>query len=272
MKSYLLLIISVFLFASCNMLDNYGKKLEFGKSEVYYKGDGVKESDAQKLGDYLSEQGWLKGDRKSYQLTYDGEDYLVHSVINKEKLTDALKLSFWKLQYDIAKNVFKDKARLVLADDHFKDIEVLNPVNNYSIGESNIYYDNSAIKKSEVKSLADFLTDIKLLAEDKGADVFYQKEDGMPVVRIIVNAEKMTDQVLPVFTYWGEQMKEKVFNGKKIKLILTSTTYEDLDPLPKLTAEQREQFQNEENNTTTTNSLDSALTQTKVSGIERLKD
>ena len=80
------------------------------------------------------------------------------------------------------------------------------------------------------------------------------------------------DEVLPVFSYWQEQMKEKVFDGKKIKLMLTSTTYEDLDPLPKLTSEQREQFQNEENNTSTTDTLDSALTQTKVSGIERLKD
>ncbi len=273
-KLFFFLLPAALLLTSCNLFNNYGKKVEFGESEVYYKGDGVKEADAQKLGDYLIEQELLdKETKKSVQLTHDGEDYLLHFVVDEQKFTDATRLYWWKLQYDISKEVFKSKpTRITLANEKLEDKEVLNPIALYKVGKSSLYYDNSDIKKNEAKRLAEFLTGIKLMGVDKESDVFYQKEKGTSTVRVVVNPKKINEQVLPVFSFWQEQMREKLFDGSKAKMVLTSTLYEDMDPLPKLTAAQRQTFETETTQTTnnTETTVDSLTTQTSRSGVLRL--
>lgn len=56
--------IAVLLFTACN---NYGEKLNFNGTEVYYK-DGVTKEQAKKLGIYLQAEGFTDGNRKSVQL------------------------------------------------------------------------------------------------------------------------------------------------------------------------------------------------------------
>ncbi|MDQ6608474.1 MAG: hypothetical protein M3Y85_01480 [Bacteroidota bacterium] len=273
-KNLLLLLPLFFILASCNLFSSFGKKVSFGESEVYYKGDGVTEADAKRLGDFLVEQEFFdKETPKSVQITNDGKDYLVHFVVDKKKVTSAARLNWWKYQYDISKDVFKGKpVRIILADDQLKDIEIMDPVARYEAGKSAFYYDNSQIKKSDVKKLEDFFTEIKLMGDDKETDVFYQKENGSPVVRLVVNPKKITDELLPVFSYWQQLMREKVFDGAKAKLVLTSTKYEDMDSLPNLTAEQRQTFENEAKQTTdnTEAAMDSTTTQTAPPGALRL--
>ncbi len=281
MKNFLLLLAAAATLSSCNFFNNYGKKVAFGESEVYYKGDGVTEADAKKLGDYLIESKILdKKSHKSVQLTNDGEDYIAHFVVDEKAFTDAVRLYWWKLQFDLGKEVFGGQpVRIALASDELKDKEVLNPIARYGIGKSSsLYYDNSEIKKSDAKKVLDFLSGVKLLGADKEADAFYQKEDGVPTVRVVVNPDKITADLLPVFSYWQTLLREQVFDGGKAKIVLTSTQYEDMKPLPKLTQEQRTTFENEEKNESTDqkqtneNTIDSLTTQTKVSGVLRLKN
>lgn len=242
-KLFVFLLPVLWILSSC---DNYGKKIAFGENEVFYKGNGVTEAQAQSLGKYLEKQEFFdKKTPKSVQLTKDEDDYLVHFVVDEKKMTDASRLSWWKLQYDISEAVFGGKTtRIALANDKLEDKEVLNPIALYAVGRSNLFYDNSEIKKADVKKLADFFTGINLLGEEKESDIFYQKKEGIPVVRVVVDPKKISTQVLPVFSYWQELMQEKVFDGKKATMILTNTTYEDMQPLPKLTDEQRELYKN----------------------------
>jgi hypothetical protein len=275
MKYYILLLLSAsVLLSSCDLFTNHGKKVAFGKNEVYYKGDGVTEVQAQKLGEYLEEKEYFdKKNAKSIQLTKDEDDYLVHFVVDEKKITNDARLNWWKLQYDLSKDVFDDKpVRIALANEKLEDLEVLNPIARYEVGKSTLYYDNSEIKKADAKKLADFFTEIKLMGTDKESDVFYQKEKATSVVRVVVHPKNIDDDVLVVFSYWEQLMREKVFDGKKAKSILTSTTYEDMDPLPKLTPEQREALENETTQTTdnTEATIDSLSIQTNRSGVLRL--
>ena len=127
-KNLLFLIAACLLLASCNLFSNFGKKVSFGESEVYYKGDGVTEAEAKKLGDYLMEQKFFdKETPKSVQITNDGGKYLVHFVVDKKKVTDGARLNWWKYQYDISKDVFDGKPlQIILADDQLKDIEIMD--------------------------------------------------------------------------------------------------------------------------------------------------
>lgn len=270
MKYLFLFLSAIVLLCSCT---DHGEKIEFGKSEVFYKGKGVTEKEARKLGEYLEENGFFDGAPKSVQLTHDGEDYLVHFVVDEKAFTDVTRRSWWKLQYDLSEEVFNGKpTRIALADDQLKDKEVLNPISKYEIGKSSIYYDNSEIKKGDVKSLAEFFVSSNLLGEDKTADAFFQVEDESPIVRLIVNPKKITDEVTPAFAFWQDQMRENVFDGKKVKLVLTSTEYEDLDALPKLTAEQKQAFLNEINkvNEPTNELVDTSAVVNTSSGVLRL--
>jgi len=275
MKKIFLFLLPVLVLASCNVFDNYGNKITSGKSEVYYKGDHVTKEQAQGLADFLKESGYFDDETgRSVQLTKDEDDYIVHFVVDQKKITDDARLNWWKFQDDISKNVFDGKSvRVALADEKLKDLEVLDPIALYKSGKSTLYYDNAEVKKGEAKKVADFLSELKLFGDEQESDVFYQKEDGVPVIRLVVNPKKITDEILPAFSYYQEQMKETVFDGKKVKLILTSTKYEDMDPLPKLTDEQRQAFENElhpTENGNTENALDSTATQTTTSGVLRL--
>jgi len=76
--------LSVFSLTSC---ENYGKKIKISgtKGEVFYKGEGVSEADATKLGNFLKETGFLGNETgASIQVTKVGERYVVRFVYDKD--------------------------------------------------------------------------------------------------------------------------------------------------------------------------------------------
>jgi hypothetical protein len=277
MKTYFVLLLSVLvLTSSCNLFSNYGKKVEVGKSEVFYKGDGVTEKNAKQLIDYLIEQDFFdKKKDQSAQLTYDGEDYIVRLVYDKNVLNDKIRAALWKFQYHISTNVFDNKpVRIALANDKLEDYEVLNPIALHKIDKSIMFYDNSEISKSEVKKLEDFFRELKLAGDEKEAAFFYTKEEGKPVVKIVVdNPATIKDDVLTAFSYWQALMQEKVFdNNSKAKLILTSGDLDTQKSVPKITSEQRQAFETPTTETeqTTENTINTLTTDTTASGVLRL--
>lgn len=134
-KETLLFIAATLLLTACN---NYGKKVEVNsKSEVYYKGDGVTEADAKKLGTFLLQNGFFTTtDDRSVQLSKDSGAYVIRLVVDTDKVNknkEEILSSFKAWQYIIAQNVFPDaETRLVLTDDHFKDFI---PVNELTAAE-----------------------------------------------------------------------------------------------------------------------------------------
>jgi len=126
MKSLLALSIMASLCVACN---NYGKKIkvEGTKGEIFYKGEGVTESDAKKLGDYLVKEQFLKGDKAaSVQLTKEGEAYLVRFVYNKDfyDKTPGLDEIFKKGAIAMSKEIFDNKkVNIALSDSLFKDFK-----------------------------------------------------------------------------------------------------------------------------------------------------
>lgn len=132
MKSKLLLfLLACVLMSSCNLFSNYGKKVKFGKSEVFYKGDGVTESQAKAVGDFLSESEWFTEESPgSAQLTKEDGTYMVRLVVADKKIVaDNLRVYMWKQQYKLCEEVFDgEDARFVFTDDKFNDIDILEPV------------------------------------------------------------------------------------------------------------------------------------------------
>ncbi len=126
-KLFLFLLTVSFIFTSC---DDYGKTVTINeKSEVYYKGDGVKEADAKSLGDFLLKQGYFTTtDTRAVQLLKDGEAYVVKFVVDEEKIkqqdTASVTMGFKVWQMWIQEGVFKGaKTKVILADAKLKSLQ-----------------------------------------------------------------------------------------------------------------------------------------------------
>jgi len=120
------LLISVFASMACN---NYGKKVHIigTKAEVLYKGEGVTEGDAVKIGEYLKETGFLSKEKAaSVQLTKIGDRYVIRFVYNKDyyEKTKDLEKVFQTYGVKMSKAIFDgNKVDIILTDNHFNDFK-----------------------------------------------------------------------------------------------------------------------------------------------------
>ncbi len=129
-KSIMLLSCFALLIASCN---SFGKKVNIDgtKGEVYYKGEGVTESDAKTLGTYLKDdlQYFSNDNVSSVQLLKAASGgYDVRFVVDEKKLktlenSDAIFQSFGSaMSIDLYKN---QPVNIFLADENMKDLKLL---------------------------------------------------------------------------------------------------------------------------------------------------
>ena len=135
-KNTVCLLIAVLAITACNLLSPYGKKVKINdKSEVYIKGAGVTEADAQKLGNYLLKIKFFDdSSHKSVQLLKDST-YVVKFVVDADALKQnpAAEVSFMAIQMLITDSVFNGKkVRVVLADNNLKDIKTVGAATDTS--------------------------------------------------------------------------------------------------------------------------------------------
>lgn len=121
---YLLGLTFLLLISSCT---NYGKKLEYGKSEVYYT-TNVTEDLAKKLGDYLEKVQFFQPGRKiSVQLDKAEDTFLFRMVTKKEYIDDPKFIQNGKTSItEFSQNVFDSKPVVIhFCDDHLKTLRII---------------------------------------------------------------------------------------------------------------------------------------------------
>lgn len=105
-----------------------GKKYTLNdKHHVYYKGDGVTEDDAKKVGTYLTGIG-LFGTDNDMDVQINAEknsnDMKIRFIVDKDKVTPQIENSFLNIGNDMAAKIYPDKTlHIILADTHFDDIK-----------------------------------------------------------------------------------------------------------------------------------------------------
>lgn len=139
-KAVLVILISCIGFVSCNILSPYGKKVNINPtSEVYYKGDGVTEADAVKLGQYLLRNKYFDSTTtKSVQLTKD-TTFVVKFVIDETKLKDnpMAEIGFMAMKLLLQDSVFNgQKIKVILANTEMKGIKTVEDFGSNSTDSS----------------------------------------------------------------------------------------------------------------------------------------
>ncbi len=104
-----------------------GKKYTINdKHHVYYKGDGVTEDDAKKVGTYCTTIGLFGDTDMDIQIAAEknSSDMKVRFIVDKSKVTPEVETGFLNIGNDMATKVFPNKTlHIILTDDHFDDIK-----------------------------------------------------------------------------------------------------------------------------------------------------
>lgn len=196
MKRILLLLLPVtLLLTSCDLFNNFGKKVKItDKTSVYYKGDGVTESDAKKLGDWLEKN---RGDNKNdltAQITKDGDAYVVRMPVKEDaynKDQERYGKIFWFMQSLISDNVFDGKkVKIILTDDKLKDKLAVDDLTKIEVGKDHyVYLMGDKVKEKEAKEIGDSLETAKFFDYTEGS-VLLTKDKGKYAIRFFPNEEK----------------------------------------------------------------------------------
>lgn len=122
---YLLSLALLLIISSCN---NYGKKLKYGKNELYYT-PNVTEDQAKKLGDVLEKAGfWSNGDqRKSVQLDKSTDTFLFRMVVQDKFMNDPKFIENAKTGItELSQNAFNSQPVVMhFCDDHLKTVRII---------------------------------------------------------------------------------------------------------------------------------------------------
>lgn len=162
MKKIIIFLLVVFSLTACS---NYGKKVtvEGTKGEVFYKGDGVTEADANKLGKYLKDDIKYFGADKalSVQLMKSKEDgYDIRFVVDEEKIKAAPQTvdAFAQIGAAMSMDLYDNKpVNIIFTDDHFKDIRTLP-------------FDKEAVKKLKEKMNPSVIEETEIPEDTKSDD------------------------------------------------------------------------------------------------------
>lgn len=105
-----------------------GKKYTINdKHHVYYKGDGVSEEDAKKVGNYFTGIGLFTAENEM-DVQIDAEknsgDMKIKFIVDKSKITPDMENGFLTIGNDIASKLYPDKnIHIILADENLDDIK-----------------------------------------------------------------------------------------------------------------------------------------------------
>ena len=238
MKPIILSLLVAFSLTACT---NYGKKvtIEGTKGEVFYKGDGVTEADANKLCKYLKDDiHYFRDDKKlSVQLTKSKDDgYDVRFVVDEKKLKEKPEVasSFEQIGAAMSIDLYNEKpVNIILTDDHFKELKSLPhdaakvkalkapKIENSPAGLTKDDFDHDAaggvdfywngISDDESKRIADYIV-LNGAFSGGTAEIYMTKENGRCILRFPMIESARTDpSILATVEKVSKEIKDNVF-------------------------------------------------------------
>lgn len=228
---------------------NHGKKMkvEGTKGEVYYKGDGVTEDDAKKLGDFLKEQQFFNNEKgASVQLMKEGEEYTVRFVYDK-KVYDTLKgaeEAFKLLAIKASKDLFGDKkVKIALANKTFKDFTTIpydealaksleNPgpeKNGNIIAKEDFEHDTAGgidfywygISDQESATIAEHIVEAKYFPGPI-TELYMTKENERFIIRFPINeTTRANPSALATIENVSKQIRDNLFANADFSFVVT---------------------------------------------------
>ena len=239
---------------------NHGKKITIAgtKGEVYYKGDGVTEADAQKLGDYLKKSDYFDDKEKTVQLMKGGKNYEVRMVVDMDVVnkTAGMDDAYTLYGANIAKSVFGGSPTVIIlcdkqmndkktysykpevletadatdntGDDKTGDENAAPDVNNMkekSFANNSLYYDKS-VSDDEAATVFDYLKKNEFFIDGGNNDVIVKKgNDEEAIFQFPVKTEFANQEGLEKVEAFVKKMKTDLFADVKLSFQVMNEKY-----------------------------------------------
>jgi hypothetical protein len=195
-KILLLLLPFTLVLTSCYLFNNFGKKVQVNdKMTVYYKGDGVTESDAKKLGEWIDKNRGDNKDELTAQIMKEGDAYIVRMPVKEEVMSkdkERYERIFWYMQDQISEGVFDGKkTKIILTDNKLKDKITLDELTRIEVGKDHyVYLKGNSVKEKDAKEIGEKFEKEQIFPYTQGA-ILLSKEKGTLVVRFLPNEEQI---------------------------------------------------------------------------------
>lgn len=199
-----------------------GTKLEFNQGELYYT-KAVDEAAAKRLGQFLVDEKYFDGTRKTVQLDKAGGIWLLRMVVKAGMDQDEDYANLVKLfGMQVSNGVFSSEALMVeLCDERMKTLRSVKPLEGkrLEIHGGEIYY-ASSVDEASAKRLGEHFVKTGFF-DGKHKTLHFLKQDERWVVRIVVRAGMdKNEQAIRDFEVMGLELSGHVFDGGKVVLHL----------------------------------------------------
>lgn len=241
---YYFFAIAIVILCSCN---NYGKRVKINDNlTVFYKGEGVTESDAKKLGAFFESAGWGKDGAATVQLSKDSNTYVLRLPAKDEVYKanrERFRLAFWLTQDEVSEAVFNGSpTRVVLTDDRLRDVDPMDAITRIEPAKGHIFYlKGRSLKPSRARELADSLEAAKFFNITNG-NVFFSKDDLGYALRFqpaIGVEDKSLDESISDYRYL---ISKYILNTDDIDLIVVAPDFSDVKKAKQATNERKAYF------------------------------
>ncbi|HFS66612.1 MAG TPA: hypothetical protein ENK67_00145 [Flavobacteriia bacterium] len=219
MKQIKILVLVLITFISCK---DYGNKLTFNGTEVYYK-DGITKEQANQLGNFLIKEGFATGDTKSVQFVIDDKtkNLTFRMVVNEDVASNSENdYVFTSFSRQLSKE-FGKSIDFQLTDNTFKTLKTfLNKdiPNLIEAKKTQIFYTNK-VNKEETQKLADYLIKSKFADDKNIKTIEFDKENNNYLFRMVVykGAEK-NEANITLLGQFAKELSKNVFENKPVIL------------------------------------------------------
>ncbi len=215
MKQFITFI-SFLLLISCS---NYGEKLVFDGTDVYYN-EGVTKEQAQKLGNYLVESEFTDGTKKSVQMVKDvTTGNLTFKMIASEGEIEGMDMIFKTFASQLSKDVFNNEpVDFQLCNDTFEAFKTYSFKNLdgiVTVDGTGISYTKN-VTKSEAQKLGNYLKESGF-TDGSSKTIQLDKEGATYLFRmVVVEGAVNNPESENILRAYGEEISKNAFEGKPL--------------------------------------------------------
>ncbi len=213
----------------------WGNKLTFNGGDLYYA-SSVKETEAEKLGEYLTQGKFFDGSPKSVQIQKSGDIWEFRMVVKEgydkdEKLAEDMK----EVAAELSKNVFEGAlVNVHLCDSQFKTLLVVNfPKSDKGVAQSQygvklifnageLYY-TQPVTRSEAEKLGQYLVQAKFF-DGKPKSVQIKKSEQIYQFRyVVIGGYEQNEEYIGQVKEFSTELSENVFHNAPVDIHLCDT-------------------------------------------------
>ncbi|HMO12651.1 MAG TPA: hypothetical protein PKD64_09760 [Pirellulaceae bacterium] len=216
-------LILLIVVAGCS--PDYGKKVVFNGTEIFYDGNTVKLEDAERLGRFLEAEDFTDGSTKSIQLVKKSDKWQFRMVIKNEYLDDndylAVISAFGR---QVSASVFDGAdVEIHLCDSTLntkKVVEAADWGRSISADGTEIYFDGAEVTESDAQNLANYLRESGFIDGAKKS-VRLSKYGNVWQFHMVTAEQFFEDaEFQEVAKQFASDLSDSLFNGANVEVHL----------------------------------------------------